>query len=281
VVVAMGTVPHEMEDYQDRLRIATPEGITVDLVLAGLGSRFVAALIDLAIKGALILGLALLAGVLGDLGIAIFSVLFFAVYFGYDIAFEVLAAGRTPGKRWTGLRVLRADGRPVDLLSSAIRNVVRLVDGLALAYLPAMISVLVTKRNQRLGDIAASTIVVREPRAKDAADAGFARRTPRRPADKPTAPSFGGFEIPAGVAPNLGAAERPRANGTLDVSAVTADDLAAIRSFLDRRADLPWAVRSDLAHRIATALTSRVGGATAGLDDEDLIEAVSAAKSRG
>jgi uncharacterized RDD family membrane protein YckC len=270
-----------MEDYQDRLRIATPEGITVDLVLAGLGSRFVAALIDLTIKGALIVGVLLAAGALGDLGIAVASVLFFAIYFGYDIAFEVLASGRTPGKRWTGLRVLRADGRPVDLLSSAIRNVVRLVDGLALGYLPAMISVLVTTRNQRLGDIAASTIVVREPRKSETADDGFARRTTlRRPADRPTAPSFGGFEIPAGVTERPGPTAN-RHDGPLDVSAVTPDDLAAIRSFLDRRSDLPPGVRGDLAHRIATALAPRVGGAVTGLHDEDLIEQVAAAKARG
>ena len=111
---------------------------------------------------------------IGDLGIALFSIISFAIYFGYDVAFEVLANGRTPGKRWTGLRVLRDDGRPVDLLSSAIRNVVRLVDGLPLSYLPAMVSILVTQRNQRLGDLAASTIVVREPRKGEAAAAGFA-----------------------------------------------------------------------------------------------------------
>src|SRR3982751_3978263 len=113
-----------MEDYQDRLRIATPEGISVDLVLAGLGSRFTAASIDLVLKSLLILGgfiLGLIVG--GDLGLALASILSFVFYFGYDVGFEVLAGGRTPGKRWTGLRVLRDDGRPVDLLSSAIRNI--------------------------------------------------------------------------------------------------------------------------------------------------------------
>jgi uncharacterized RDD family membrane protein YckC len=280
-----------MEDYQDRLRIATPEGVTVDLVLAGLGSRFTAALIDLTFKGLLILGAVLVAGLLGDLGIAVASILTFAIYFGYDVAFEVLANGRTPGKRWTGLRVLRDDGRPVDLLSSAIRNVVRLIDGLPLSYLPAMISILVTKKNQRLGDLAASTIVVREPRKREAADAGFAAYVPRAPAPTPSAaaasaaarPTFGGFALPARVATTL-MPDRPaaatRADGALDVSAVSADDLAAVRAFLDRRTDLPPAVRGDLARRIASALAPRVGGAAASLRDEDLIEAVAAAKAR-
>lgn len=264
-----------MEDYQDRLHIATPEGITVDLVLAGLGSRFVATLVDLTFKLLLIVGALLLASALGDLGVALFSILAFAIYFGYDVAFEVLARGQTPGKRWTGLRVLRDDGRPVDLLASAIRNVVRLVDGLAFGYLPAMVSILVTKRNQRLGDLAASTIVVREPRRRDAV---------AMPAPLGSAPAtggadllFGGFAIPAGV----GAARRPAAAGTLDVSAVSAADLAAVRGFLDRRDDLPARVRGDLARRIASALGPRVGGASAHLRDEDLIEQVAAAKARG
>ena len=264
-----------MEDYQDRLHIATPEGITVDLVLAGLGSRFVATLIDLTFKLLLIGGALLLASALGDLGIALFSILTFAIYFGYDVAFEVLAHGRTPGKRWTGLRVLRDDGRPVDLLASAIRNVARLVDGLAFGYLPAMVSILVTKRNQRLGDLAASTIVVREPR----------RRDPVASPAVPIAPSasaghvFGGFAIPAEVAQRHG--RGAVATLALDVSAVSADDLAAVRGFLDRREDLPPGIRGDLARRIASALAPRVGGATAQLHDEDLIEQVAAAKARG
>ncbi|HWI74092.1 MAG TPA: RDD family protein [Baekduia sp.] len=263
-----------MEDYQDRLRIATPEGISVDLVLAGLGSRFTATLIDLTFKVALIAAALLLANAIGDFGTAVFAILSFAIYFGYDVAFEVLAAGRTPGKRWTGLRVLRDDGRPVDLLSSCIRNVVRLVDGLPLSYLPAMVSILATRRNQRLGDLAASTIVVREPRRREAAAASFATAEPM--ATTPAAPTFGGFGLPAGVGP------RAPVNGaaTLDVSALTADDLAAVRGFLDRRADLPKAVRDDLARRIASALALRVGGATAHLHDEDLIEQVAAAKAR-
>jgi uncharacterized RDD family membrane protein YckC len=279
----MGTVPHKMEDYQDRLRIATPEGVTVDLILAGLGSRFTATLIDLTLKGLLILGALVAAVQIGDLGIALFSIISFAIYFGYDVAFEVLANGRTPGKRWTGLRVLRDDGRPVDLLSSSIRNVVRLVDGLPLSYFPAMVSILVTKHNQRLGDLAASTIVVREARKGEAAATGFGAARVSAPTPVAGLPSFGGFGLPPGVESlkPVGRAARNTAGGEiLDVSALSTDDLTAVRSFLDRRYDLPPAVRTDLARRIASALAPRVGGAAGNLADEDLIEQVSAAKSR-
>jgi uncharacterized RDD family membrane protein YckC len=265
-----------MEDYQDRLRIATPEGLSVDLVLAGLGSRFTATLIDLTFKGLLILGALLLSALIGDFGVVAFSILSFVIYFGYDVAFEVLAAGRTPGKRWTGLRVLRDDGRPVDLLSSCIRNVVRLVDGLPLSYLPAMICILITQRNQRVGDLAASTIVVREPRKKEAAAASFATAA-RASVPFSAAPTFGGFGLPSGVGPRPSA---PVNGATLDVSALTTDDLAAVRGFLDRRYDLPPRVRSDLARRIASALEPRIGGAGAHRHDEELLEQVAAAKAR-
>jgi uncharacterized RDD family membrane protein YckC len=260
-----------MQDYQDRLHIETPEGVGLDLVLAGLGSRFTASLLDLLLKGTLVVAVLLLAAAAGDFGPAVAAVAVFVLYFGYDVAFEVLAGGRTPGKRWTSLRVLREDGRPVDLLSSAIRNVVRLVDGLPLAYLPAMVSIVVTHRNQRPGDLAASTIVVREPRRAETVAVVAATG--------PEAPTFGGFALPAGVG-----APRPARHATgppLDVSAVGPDDLVAVRSFLERRSALPAGVREDLARRIAGALAPRVGGATAGLTDEELLERVATAKDRG
>jgi uncharacterized RDD family membrane protein YckC len=249
-----------MQDYQDRLRIATPEGVSVDLVLAGIGSRCTATLIDLIFKSALWIGAFFAGALLGDLGIAFASIASFCVYFGYDVVFEVLSGGRTPGKRWNGLRVLRADGRPVDLLSSAIRNVVRLVDGLPFLYLPAMVSILATRRNQRLGDLAAATIVVREPRR-------------REPVTAPAPATFQGFAPPPTFTPR-------DASAPLDVTAVTPDDLAAVRSFLERRGDLPPLVREDLARRMAGALAPRLGGATGHLRPEELLERVVAEKQR-
>ncbi|MBI5105443.1 MAG: RDD family protein [Solirubrobacterales bacterium] len=240
-----------MEDYQDRLRLTTPEGVEVDLILGGLGSRFTATMVDLVLKALLILGVTLLASQLGVAGLVVMSIAGFAIYFGYDVLFEVLAGGRTPGKRWTGLRVLRDDGRPVDLLSSCVRNVVRLVDGLPLSYLPAMISVLLTRKHQRLGDLAAGTIVVREPKA------------PKREAQAEPQAAF----APRGLA--------------LDVSAVTSEDLATVRSFLERRPQLDPAIRDDLARRIASALRPKVGGGVDGLGAEQLLEQVASAKARG
>jgi uncharacterized RDD family membrane protein YckC len=165
----------------------------------------------------------------------------------YDVAFEVLGGGRTPGKRAAHLRVLRADGRPVDLAASAIRNLVRLVEGLPLLYLPAAISILSTARNQRLGDLAAGTVVVREVRTAE-------------PAPMPR------FLLSAPP------------TGPLDTTRVTAEDLAAVNDFLARRANLEPAVRADLAARLAQAIGPRVGGGVDGLGPELVLERVAADK---
>jgi uncharacterized RDD family membrane protein YckC len=238
-----------VEDYQDRLRIGTPEGVELSVELAGLGSRFAAGLLDLLVRGLLLGIVGIVAALIGDVGVAVFYVAVFAVIYPYDVAFEVLGGGRTPGKRGAHLRVLRADGRPVDLPASAIRNLVRLVEGLPLLYLPAAISILSTARNQRLGDLAAGTVVVREVRAAER--------------ELEPAPRFVLSAPPAGV---------------LDTTRVTAEDLAAVNDFLARRTNLEPAVRADLAARLANAIGPRVAGAVDGLGPELVLERVAAEK---
>ncbi len=257
-----------MDDYQDRLAISTPEGVSIDLVLAGLGSRFTAAILDLLLK-AIAIGLVILVALgVGTTGLAFASIATFAVYVGYDILFEVLASGQTPGKRATNLRVLRADGRAVDLISSAIRNTVRLVDGIALAYVPGMLSILLTRRNQRLGDLAARTIVVRED------------PLPAQP-PPPTGAPIVLDVVPLAAARPAWSWTAPGVAGPLDVSQVTPRDLAALRSFLMRRDAFAPDVRSDLARRLVGAVSPRVAGALDGVGDEQLIENVVYAKDVG
>src|SRR5918992_3138493 len=147
-------------ELEDRLTITTPEGVELDLQLAGLGSRFMAQLLDLLIKAMSILLIALTLSIAGLTGVAIMLPAFFLVVYAYDVVFETFANGRTPGKRASRLRVVRVGGEPVDFMTSAIRNVLRLIDGAPLGYIPGVISILMTKRNQRLGDLAAGTIVL-------------------------------------------------------------------------------------------------------------------------
>jgi len=227
--------------YEDHLTIATPEGVSLDLTLAGLGSRAIAGCIDLVLK-ALFVGLLMIV-LLALMGIGGAFVLVPAIgmtMLVYDVLFETLAAGRTPGKRISGLRVVRSSGRPVDLTASAIRNAVRLLDGLPLSYLPTIVSILLTRRNQRPGDLAADTVVIRDRREIDRARHGPAAAAEvRAPAAAAGAP----------------------AGATWDVSAVAAEDVATVRAFLERRAGLAPDARRRLAAQLDGALRPRVGGA--------------------
>ena len=99
-------------------------------------------------------------------GIALVVLLVFAIGWGYFIFFELIWNGQTPGKRAVGIRVLTVRGEPVTLVHSLVRNLLRLIDALPSAYMVGIISILVTSRSQRLGDLAAGTIVVRERSAE-------------------------------------------------------------------------------------------------------------------
>lgn len=223
-------------EFDDRVTIATPEGVTLDLTLAGIGSRLTAAVLDLLVQGTIIIALTIVSRLLnhggGAVAVAIATVLSFGVVFGYDVLFETLVAGRTPGKRWTGLRVVRSDGRPVTFLVSAVRNLLRLIDFLPFSYAVGAISVLVSPRNQRLGDLAAGTLVVRE------------RKGNERSAVRSTA--------------ELWSESAPVDTEGWDVSAVTADELAAVRQFLQRRRDLQSDARARLARHLADQLRAKV-----------------------
>ncbi|MDQ3914782.1 MAG: RDD family protein [Actinomycetota bacterium] len=253
-------------ELEDKVTITTAEGVTLELPLAGVGSRAIAALVDTAIKGLLTIGvIAALAGgtaaldALGGSGtdgdgsvfvaIALAFVAIFLVNFGYDVLFETLASGRTPGKRWTGLRVVRAGGGPISFVPSAVRNLVRIVDALPGAYAIGLIAILVSSKNQRLGDMAAGTLVVRKRSAAAQAPAWATVRV---------------------------AAEPP---GALDVSAITGEELATVRAFLDRRPTLTADARSKLAWELAERLKPRVGGVPGEQHPEVFLEQIAAAKA--
>src|ERR1044072_3338270 len=102
--------------FEDRLSIATPEGVEVELTLANIGSRVIAGGIDLVVELLLLTALALLLSIIGSVGAAIYASVSFAVIFFYDVLFEVLGGGKTPGKRWTGLRAVRSGGGPITLV---------------------------------------------------------------------------------------------------------------------------------------------------------------------
>jgi uncharacterized membrane protein SpoIIM required for sporulation len=157
--------------------VETPELVVLTYSIAGIGSRVVAALVDLLICFATMAALAIATVVLelpmrigsGPFGrggswlIAFLVLAQFAVLWGYYVLFEGLRDGQTPGKRIFHLRVVREGGYSVTFGASALRNLVRVLDlQPGFFYLVGLGSMLATKRSRRLGDLVAGTIVVRE-----------------------------------------------------------------------------------------------------------------------
>lgn len=237
--------------YEDTVTISTPEGIELQYRLAGLASRFMAEGTDVAIR---IVVLAALAGIFLAIGrspweLVVLAIVAFLEIFAYDVAFEVWAGGRTPGKRLAGLRVMMAGGQPIGFTASVVRNLLRIVDEWATLFLAGTISILVSRKNQRLGDHAAGTIVVRERRAQ-------VKRS----------------DQPAGTTRSPG----------LDVTAVTAAELSAIRDFLARRDSLSAEARLRVATKLAESLEGKVGGLPPGEHGaEHLLESIAAGKEQG
>lgn len=230
--------------------VRTGEAVEIRYELAGLGSRFLALVVDMlaqfAITIALLLAFGFAAPTLSRVPligrnvtawlIAFGVVLFFTIFFGWFIVFEAWWSGRTPGKRALGLRVVRDGGFPLDAGAAIIRNLVRIAEFVLGFYAISAISALISKENKRLGDFAAGTLVVR-----DHADA----------------------------VPDLDAyLARSAKNDT----GLSPDDRLMVERFLVRRAALDRTARHRLAARIAERIRPTLRASYAHLDDEALLE---------
>lgn len=147
-----------------RLRIETPEGVDLLLSPAGPLARARAFAVDLVLRGALSLLVIGLLGRLGELGIGLGLILLFLINWWYMVLFEVLNQGCSPGKQLCGLRVVHEDGTPVGWGAALLRNLLRFVDMLPLGYCCGLLASLASPRFQRLGDLAAGTLVIHRPR---------------------------------------------------------------------------------------------------------------------
>jgi uncharacterized RDD family membrane protein YckC len=143
----------------------TPEGILLELRPAGLSARFYAFTLDWLIRLAIMYAAAMAVAFTGGIGVAFWFILFFALEWFYPVAFELTTSGATPGKRVFGLKVVMDNGLPVVPAASLTRNLLRAADFLPFLYGFAIVSMLLRRDCKRLGDIAAATIVVHEPRA--------------------------------------------------------------------------------------------------------------------
>jgi uncharacterized RDD family membrane protein YckC len=178
-------MPQQLIDTEETLIIETPERVPLAFALASIGNRFLAAAIDHLIQFVSIIllvfvvsfaaGVGAAAGVEGDGGLfeempkwmtAVMIIVLFLLFSGYFIFFEWLWNGQTPGKRLMKLRVIRDDGRPVTLWESISRNMLRIFDAIPGFIVPiysiGLIAIFLNGRDQRVGDIFAGTVVVRE-----------------------------------------------------------------------------------------------------------------------
>jgi len=220
-------------DLRRRHAVETPEHVTIDFELAGVGSRVLAAILDAILLAAWTLLVILTAAVLGGLGVGgsvvgIFLVVVLSLsYAGYFILYEGLRNGQTPGKRRLGIRVVGDTGHSVTFGAAVIRNVLRLADILPPpTYLLGGVMVVFQSRGQRLGDLAAGTIVVRD-----------------RPATEGL-PELTLDEVPA----------------VLEFPELEDAEYHLLRQYQDRQGDLAPTVRERLAGQLATRLAGYAEG---------------------
>jgi uncharacterized RDD family membrane protein YckC len=149
------------------LRVHTPEGITFSLLLASPLTRLLACVVDLGVIMALMIVFRYLTSVLGfvsaDLAMAVQLAGYFVISIGYGVFAEWYWRGQTIGKRLLRLRVVDAQGLKLTFSQVALRNLLRSIDLLPAFYAVGGVICLLTRHSQRLGDIAAGTIVVRHP----------------------------------------------------------------------------------------------------------------------
>ncbi len=156
-------------DYRQHLEIETPEHVVLDIEIAGIGSRALAAVLDMLILGgaalAVMVVLAILASYgigLGRTGAIVLALASFLAWNGYFILFEGMRHGQTPGKRMAGIRVVMDTGHAVTMGAAAVRNLLRVADFLPPPYLIGVLLVAFHPRAKRLGDIVAGTVVSRD-----------------------------------------------------------------------------------------------------------------------
>ncbi len=228
----------------DILVIETPERVPLHFALASIGNRFIACAIDHTIQIVILIIVGIFFAIISDasdLGerlmnapkwvIALLVIIQAIILDGYFAVFEWVWRGQTPGKRWLKLRVIREDGRPISFFEAMVRNLLRVIDFLIPPfYSIGLISVFATERDQRVGDLVAGTVVVREREAE--------------------APAFA--EVFA--SPVSDAALRRSADPvafTADIDKLTEQEITVVESFLRRRWDLKDYPRQWMAWRVS------------------------------
>jgi len=260
----------------DQLSIDTPELVSIAMPLAGIGSRFIAIVVDyliwvaafsiLAILAALVLAsLRVFDSISPNWALGIVLLVIFLCHWGYFTLFEAFGNGRTPGKRVAKIRVIHRSGRAISFVESLARNLVRAVDYLPSFYAAGLVAMFLSRQHQRLGDMVAGTLVVRDREIASPHWGEMGTRTITAPAFAPA----------ASLAADLAA---PHSSVPLSATALgklSTTDLEVLEAFFSRRLDMEMGTRIALAARMASALAAKSGlEIPPGIGHETFLEAV-------
>jgi uncharacterized RDD family membrane protein YckC len=248
---------YQQTAFADQLNIETPEQVDLRFPVAGIGSRSVAVLIDhllqlvpyvLIFIAALVIGSSASTtevakgtaelDTMGKWFVAAIVFLNFLWFWGYFALFEAFWHGQTPGKRIMKLRVIKDSGRQITLFESMARNLMRVVDILPNFYFAGVITMFCNRKNKRLGDLAAGTLVVHEI-----------------PVDDRAADAFVNGE-------NFFARSEEQPQSGLPADAIAKLDLAdlhVMETYFTRALDLDAQTRAAMAARIAERMAAKMG----------------------
>ncbi len=233
--------------FFNRVTLQTPESVELEFTLAGIGNRAYALLIDYIVLGLILIGFLSawaflsiqLANVIEDwVGnsarlqlwlVAIVLLITFFIYVGYFVCFEALWQGQTPGKRYVKIRVIRDDGRPVGLQQSTLRALLRPVDDI---FFLGVFLIALGKREKRLGDFVAGTLVIQEEQSIASATFPLSDQA-QALADQ--------LQLEA------------------DLSRLLPEDFAVIREYLQRRQAMTPEAKTELSRQLAHQVKEVIG----------------------
>ena len=236
---------------EDTLIIETPERVPLHFALASIGNRFLACAVDHTIQIVALGLIGITCLILASIDVveqtfasapkwvfAVGIILVFLIFSGYFAFFEWIWSGQTPGKRWLKLRVIREDGRPITFWEASVRNLLRSLDMMpAPFYSIGLISVFSTNRDQRVGDMVAGTVVVREREAE--------------------APAFAEVFAAPVSDPALRRSFKP-VDFTASLNSLTEAEIQVVEVFLRRRWDLGDTARQWMAWRVALPILYKI-----------------------
>jgi len=233
----------------EELVVSTPERVSFDYQVAGLGTRAIAQVLDLLILSVVLFAIAMVAFVLGASGFTTPALLLgavgsFVVIFGYFWVSESFWSGQTIGKKAFRLRAVGDRGEPLTFMQAGIRNIVRIADFLPLWYGVGMVVLFANGKGKRLGDLAAGTIVVKDSDAVQLWQLPGGRPAPPPPPPPPGS-AFGLPPIPAPAAAT---------HSEITLRRLDPDLRRFVSSYARRRPELPVALRAVLAGQVQSSL---------------------------